>query len=231
MIKNEKKVIVFIVEGMSEEAALGTIMKEFFINEEVQFFIVHGDITLHDYVSVDKILLKINKVLDTVKERYRYKTSDFLKIIHITDTDGVFISDDKVTKAKVPEITYYEDCVVAPSVSSTLERNHRKADILFKLRNTGKVKKIPYRIYFNSCNLEHVLFNELKDFSDEEKEEMSDAFADRYEGRCEEFIDFISSENLAVVGSYQDTWDFIEEGMNSLQRHSNMHQIFGQDLE
>lgn len=231
MIKNEKKVIVFIVEGMSEEAALGTIMKEFFVNEQVQFFIVHGDITLHDYVSVDKILLKINKVLDTVKERYRYKTSDFLKIIHITDTDGVFISDDKVTKAKVSEITYYEDRVVAPSVSSTLERNHRKADILFKLRNTGKVKKIPYRIYFNSCNLEHVLFDELKDFSDEEKEEMSDAFADRYEGRCKEFIDFISSENLAVVGSYQDTWDFIEEGMNSLQRHSNMHQIFGQGLE
>ena len=69
MKNNEKKVIVFIVEGMSEEAALGTIMKEFFVNEQVQFFIVHGDITVHDYVSVDKILLKINKVLDTVKER------------------------------------------------------------------------------------------------------------------------------------------------------------------
>ena len=45
MKNNEKKVIVFIVEGMSEEAALGTIMKEFFVNEQVQFFIVHGDIT------------------------------------------------------------------------------------------------------------------------------------------------------------------------------------------
>ena len=28
-----------------------------------------------------------------------------------------------------------------------------------------------YRFYYNSCNLEHVLYNQLKDFSDEEKME------------------------------------------------------------
>ena len=42
----EKKVIVFIVEGRSDEAALGSIMKEFFSNHEVQFIVVHGDIKI-----------------------------------------------------------------------------------------------------------------------------------------------------------------------------------------
>lgn len=33
---SEKKVIAFIVEGASDEAALGTIMKEYFSNNKVQ---------------------------------------------------------------------------------------------------------------------------------------------------------------------------------------------------
>ncbi len=56
---SEKKVVVFIVEGPSDEAALGTIMKEFFSSNEVQFIVVHGDITLKDYVSKNSILKKL----------------------------------------------------------------------------------------------------------------------------------------------------------------------------
>lgn len=41
---NEKKVIAVIVEGPSEEAALGSILKEYFDSAEVQFVVVHGDI-------------------------------------------------------------------------------------------------------------------------------------------------------------------------------------------
>ena len=39
---NEKKVIVVIVEGPSDENAIGGILKEFFSSEEVQFAVVHG---------------------------------------------------------------------------------------------------------------------------------------------------------------------------------------------
>ena len=81
-------------------------------------------------------------------------------------------------------------------------------------------------MYFNSCNLEHVLYNELKDFSDEEKEKMSDDFADKYEGNFLGFVDFISDTGLAVSGTYNQTWKYIEKENNSLQRHSNMHLIF-----
>ena len=101
---------------------------------------------------------------------------------------------------------------------------------MFKLSSTGKVHDIRYRLYFNSCNLEHVLYNELKDFSDDEKEEMADDFADKYEGKVQDFIDFISDSAVAVSGTYKQTWKYIEKDKNSLQRHSNMHLIFDQGL-
>ena len=79
--------------------------------------------------------------------------------------------------------------------------------------------------YF-SGHVEHVLYGELRDFSDEEKQILSDDFADRYEGKPEEFIEFISDRAIAAAGTYQKTWDFIEKGIHSLNRGSNMHLIF-----
>ncbi|MBQ8799112.1 MAG: hypothetical protein IJZ55_06070 [Lachnospiraceae bacterium] len=222
----EKKVIAFIVEGASDEAALGTIMKEYFLDNEVQFVVIRGDITTKDYVSKDAILKKINEQIEEVKKRYRYQTEHFIKIIHLTDADGVYVGEDCVKYAEVEGIQYYTDHMETAKVKETVERNVRKADILFKLRRTGTVQGIPYKIYYNSCNLEHVLYNELKDFTDEEKRDMSDDFAEKYEGKAEEFVAFISDTEIAVPGTYQKTWDFLEKDKNSLNRHSNMHLIF-----
>ena len=72
----------------------------------------------------------------------------------------------------------------------------------------------------------HVLFNALKDFSDDEKTEMSDDFADKYDGHIDDFIEFISAPDVAVQGTYKDTWKFIGKDRHSLERHSNMHLIF-----
>ena len=224
---SEKKVVVFIVEGPSDEAALGTIIKEYFSSNEARFIVAHGDITLKDYVSSANILKKINEQIEGVKSRYRYSQDDFIKVIHIVDMDGVYIPDRDIVEADVEEIQYYEDHIEAKGANITAERNKRKGDILYKLRKTGKINGIPYRVYFNSCNLEHVLYGELKDYSDEEKQILSDDFADRYDGKVGEFIEFILSPDIAVQGTHQKTWDYIEKDMNSLKRHTNMHLIFG----
>lgn len=223
---SEKKVVVFIVEGSSDEAALGSIMKEYFSDNEVRFVVVHGDITLKDYVSNGHILKKIHEQIESIKRKYRYKQRDFIKIIHITDMDGVYIPETSVKKAAVEEIRYYEDHIDAKNVSAVIERNVRKGDILYKLRKTGKINGIPYRIYFNSCNLEHVLYGELREYSDEEKQILSDDFADKYDGKVDEFIKFISDFAIAVPGTYQKTWDYMRQSHNSLKRYTNMHLIF-----
>ena len=222
----EKKVVLFIVEGPSDEAALGSVMKEYFSSDEVQFVVVHGDITLKDNVSLDDIKKKINEQIEYIQRRYRYNFDDFIRIIHIVDMDGVYIPSEDIKNADIEEVQYYEDFILAKHVQVIADRNKRKGDILFKLRKTGKIHEIPYRIYFNSCKLEHVLYGELKNYSDEEKQRLSDEFADKYDGRAEEFVTFISEPAIAVLGTYQKTWDYIEKDKNSLHRHSNMHFIF-----
>lgn len=149
-----------------------------------------------------------------------------MQIIHIVDMDGVYIPNEAIIKADVEEVQYDEERIQAKNIELIMERNKKKGEILYKLRKTGKIHEISYKIYFNSCNLEHVLYGELKNFSDEEKEILSDDFAERYDGRVEEFIAFISESSVAVLGTYQKTWDYIEQDKNSLHRHSNMHLIF-----
>lgn len=222
---SEKKVIAIIVEGPSDEAALGSIFKEYFSQEEIQFAVVHGDISSNDYSSVDNIVMKINTLVDVVKRKYGYNEEDFLQIIHIADTDGAF-TKGKVKYADVAGVQYFEDHIEAQNVEAINNRNEKKATILFKLYSTGRINGIKYRIYFNSCNLEHVLFDELKDFTNDDKEEMADEFAEYYEGNMDEFIEFISDENIAVPGTYKQTWRFIEKVENSLKRNTNMHLIF-----
>ena len=73
MSKQEKKVVLFIVEGPSDEAAIGPIMKEYFANDTVEFKVVHGDITSAKNVNSENIIKKINEQLEVVKEKYRYK--------------------------------------------------------------------------------------------------------------------------------------------------------------
>ena len=195
---NEKKVIAVIVEGPSDENAIGGILKEFFSSEEVQFAVVHGDITSNEFTTVDNVIRKIDGLLDGIKSKYGYHWDDFIKVIHIADTDGVF-AKDCVVEADVEEIQYYEDHMEGAVVEAIERRNKHKSEILYGV---------------------------LKNFSDDEKEEMSDDFAERYEGKVNDFISFISDEAVAVPGTYKETWRFIEKDKHSLERHSNMNLIF-----
>lgn len=213
---NEKKVVTVIVEGPSDENAIGGILKEFFSSEEVQFAVVHGDITSNYSTTKENVVSKVGALIETIKSKYGYNWGDFVKIIHIADTDGAF-TKNCIKEAEVENIQYYEDHMEYFDIEEVEKRNAHKSEIMFN------------RLYFNSCNLEHVLYNELKDFSDDEKEILSDEFAEKYEGKVLEFIDFISDKSVSVEGTYKETWKYIEKDKNSLQRHSNMHLIFKTD--
>lgn len=169
---SEKKVVAVIVEGSSDESAIGSILKEYFSSEEVQFAVVHGDITSDDNTTVDNVISKICILVDGIRKKYGYEWKHFTKIIHIADTDGAFTRGCvREGEAEVEYIQYYEEYMEAPDVDAAERRNEHKSTIMYKLYSMGKVHDIYYRFYYNSCNLEHVLYNQLKDFSDEEKME------------------------------------------------------------
>lgn len=218
---SEKKVIAVIVEGPSDESAIGGILKEYFSSEEVQFAVVHGDITSDYGTTVENVSSKIDELIDSIRRKYGYSWTDFLRIIHIADTDGTF-TKDCIVQADVKRIKYYIDHIEAKNPEKVEQRNQHKAEIMHKLSGIGMIHdKIPYRFFFNSCNLEHVLYGELEDFSDDDKEQMSDDFAEKYEGKVDEFIEFISDDSFAVPGKYNETWKFIMKDKNSLNRHTN----------
>ena len=70
---SEKKVIAIIVEGPSDENAIGGILKEYFSSEEVQFAVVHGDITSNEFTTVDNVVTKITALIDGIKIKYGYQ--------------------------------------------------------------------------------------------------------------------------------------------------------------
>ena len=203
---NEKKVVAVIVEGPSDENALGGILKEFFSSEEVQFAVVHGDITSDKNTTTDNVLKRIDKLIDGLRSRYGYQWDDFIRIIHIADTDGTF-TKDCVMESDNDAVRYHEDFIEAPNVEALIKRNECKAQIMLKLHSTGKVHGIKYRLFYNSCNLEHVLYNELKDFSDEEKEALSDdfkAYAKQIILNAKALAKSLMDEGLDIVGGGTD---------------------------
>lgn len=66
---SEKKVIVVIVEGPSDENAIGGILKEYFSTDEVQFAVVHGDITSNEFTTVDNVIRKIGRTYRWYKDK------------------------------------------------------------------------------------------------------------------------------------------------------------------
>ncbi len=227
MAKNDKKVIAVIVEGPTDEDAIGSVLKAYFASEEVQFVVIHGDITTQEFVNAENIVKKIDEKVHIMMNQYGYHDTDMKQIFHILDMDGACIPDEDVCESKQgTSIKYYLDHIETPDVDYIRERNHRKSALLFKLSRTTNVHRIPYRAFFNSRNLEHALYGIVDDMTDDEKSELADDFADKYEDDLEGFIKLINSDEIAVKGTHQETWKYIQKDHHSLERHSNMHLIF-----
>ena len=61
---------------------------------------------------------------------------------------------------------------------------------------------VPYRVYYMSCNLDHVLYNK-RNSTDEEKENDAYAFAKQYKGDRDGFVKFISESSFSVMGDFK----------------------------
>ena len=80
---------------------------------------------------------------------------------------------------------------------------------------------LPYQVYYMSCNLDHVLHNK-RNSTDEEKEKDAYIFAKKYKDDKNGFMAFISESEFSVIGEYRKSWKYIEEGLHSIERHTNL---------
>lgn len=228
MSSKRLKAVLVIVEGPSEQTALEHPFTKMFDPAEVRVDIVHGDITADERSLPSTILGAVGKRVRDYASRYGMKQGDILRVIHVVDTDGVYIPDANVIEdsAHCGRPVYSETDIRAAPKSNVKARNQRKRANLNRLSSTVSVwGKVPYSVYYMSCNLDHVLHG-VQNSSDADKTNNARAFAKRFHNDLDGFVDFISNPDKAVVGEYQDTWAFIRQGLNSLQRHTNLALCF-----
>lgn len=226
-----KKIVFIIVEGPSDEEALAVILSRLYDKNTVYVHIVHGDITSQKGVAETNILAKIgDKVKKYAKDNHYTIKHHFEEIIHIVDTDGAYISDDCIIKDNCEKLIYDSESIRTTNPDKIIERNIQKSSIINKLCSTSTIVNLPYHVFYMSCNLDHVLHNQLNS-SDEEKEKNSYLFAKTYKDDIPAFLAFIRESDFSVVSQYRESWEFIKQGKNSLNRYTNLGLYYPKETE
>ena len=91
-----RKIVFVIVEGASDETALGVALTQIFDKDSVHVHIMHGDITTRAGVSSQNIVAKIGNEVRAYAVSNHYKAKDFKQIIHIVDTDAAYLLSEKI---------------------------------------------------------------------------------------------------------------------------------------
>ena len=220
-----KKIIFVIVEGPSDEETLGVLLNRIYDSNFVYIHVMHCDITTEMNVNPGNVVAKIGDLVKKYAGR-TFKSADFCQIIHITDTDGAFIPNDAILEDESAIKPFYSETNIKTYNKIGIEnRNQRKRENLNRLSSTSEIWSIPYRVYYMSCNLDHVLYGKMNS-TDEEKKNDAFSFAKKYRDNIPEFINYISNSDFSVVDSYPQSWQYIRAGLHSLERHTNFGLCF-----
>lgn len=226
-----KKIVLVIVEGPSDEVALGMALSQVYDKDFIYVHIMHGDITTRRGVSSKNIVAKLGNEVTAYAKSQHYKASDFKQIIHIVDTDGAYIPDDNIMeKENYLDIRYENDGIYTNNKASVMTRNQQKRDNLYRLRSCGIIWTIPYSLYYMSCNLDHVLYDK-QNSTDKDKENDAYVLSKKYKGKVESFKEFICKSPFSVTGDYKGSWDYIEKDLNSVNRYTNLCICIENELE
>ncbi len=226
---SRKKIIFVIVEGPSDEDTLGVLLNRIYDSNFVYIHVMHCDITTELNINPSNIVSKIDKLVKRYAGR-TFSSTDFCQIIHITDTDGAFIPNDAIVEDKSVIKPFYTETNIRTHRKTGIEnRNQRKRENLNRLSSTYEIWNIPYRVYYMSCNLDHVLYGKMNS-TDAEKKNDAFSFAKKYRNNVPNFINYISKSDFSVADDYLQSWQYIREGLHSLERHTNFGLCFKSEL-
>lgn len=218
----KRKIIFVIVEGPSDDEALGVLFSKIYDKDSVYIHIMHGDITTKAGVSSSNIVSVVGNCVRQYAAQNHYRATDFKEIIHIVDMDGAYIPDSAIVEdLEAVNPVYSTTEIHVENPNSIINRNMRKRENINRLKSTGQIWKLPYKIYYMSCNLDHVLYGKLNS-TDEEKEKDAYQFAKKYRNDIPGFLKYIKESDFAVGPDYKESWEYITQGVRSLERHTNL---------
>ena len=218
-----KKIVLVLVEGPSDDTALGVILSRLFDKNKVHIEIMHGDITANYSIEPNDIVSALGDIVRKYANAMHFSQIHFQQVIHIVDMDGAYIPEASVIEnpsAVKPVYTLTEIQTARPD--QLILRNKHKQEKLNRISNLKKVwVSVPYQAYYMSSNLDHVLYGKINS-TDEEKENNAYAFARKYRDDVDGFLDFISDSDFSKTGDYKESWEFIKKEHHSLERYSNL---------
>lgn len=224
-----KKVLFVIVEGPSDEDALGVLFSRIYDMNAVYIQVVHGDITTDRYTTASNIVSKIGNLISKYAKSNNYVKTDFAEIIHIVDTDGAYVPDNCIKQRDDAKTVYDLEAIYTDCPDKIIQRNIQKRSVLNKLSTASVIYGAPYHIFYMSCNLDHVLYNK-QNSSNEEKETDSYRFANKYKSDIQGFLSYIGNSPFSVKANYSESWEYIKRDRHSLQRNTNLALCFPQQI-
>ena len=230
-----KKVLLFIVEGQSDEAALDGVLSRLLSDKKIRFHVVRNDITTRERRGNVSIITLVNEQVMKFMTSYHLLPKDILQVVHLMDTDGAFVPESAIIEdSGISGFEYTRETITAPSKAAVRQRNATKSSNMLRLAHMGTTyRNIPYEAYYCSRNLEHVLHDIEENCSSDEKMRLSDLFDEQYKDSPAEFLTFISSVPPAVpCYDYDDSWNYISqpEALHSLERGCNLHILLNRML-
>jgi len=240
------KVVLFLVEGLSEIKVLKPIISEIYYRIDPDIDVCFptiiedgltrgGDITSQYNVRPNNIENEIYKqFLKTFFDHEKLFPKDIIEIIHIVDTDGVYIPDDHVKAKENDEINtkifYGENEMFTVNIEATLNRNKRKRENMNFLSSLSSIKvkskTIPYSVFYFSSNLDHVLYDNAN-LDMRSKVEIAGIYIEQLESNPFKFIETLKNTSCAVTGmDYSQSWEFIRQDIHSLHKYTNLSILF-----
>ena len=237
--RERKKLVLILIEGKSDIEALEYGLSNLYdrIDSSIEVFFLHmktqsqewGDITSRGGTTPQNIEKRIvHDIIDPFLKVRGVYPKDILEIVHILDIDGVYINDDLIFKKDgIEKIQYAENGMYTADPGATSERNREKRANLDLLSSIYSLKvgskTIPYSAYYFSCNIDHFISNEenldwvwkttlAREFS--EKCMKDDSF---FQNK------FLNSDDCKRGLNYQESWEYIKTGTESLKPHSNLY--------
>jgi hypothetical protein len=233
MMKN-KKVVLLIVEGECEEILLTERLRELFKQHQIIFEVQRGDI-LFNFKEYRKPIKSIigDKVKETLIKR-KFKKEDILAILHIIDTDGCLIAEDKIVinEAQEASIYYQQEQIIVPDEKqkeSIITRNKLRSRNIRSMNSIEGILsgKIAYRMYYLSRNLEHVIFDEPNPHAKAKIDDVEKFIKDLkipLEDYLNQYMPVCAGDSHQE--KYEESWNKVSENTSSLKRMTNVPLLF-----
>ena len=222
---------LFIVEGPSDAVIYETILSAL-IDTNVSVVVTKGDIT--SKTDLPYFMLKGTELIEEFikKELSNSEILGLSKVIFITDTDGCYIPNENIKSSSDVQFNIYQaNCIISRSCADLVNRNKRKSlnlNLIYKAKTV--LDDVPLESYYNSCNLDHVYFNE-RNLSDDLKIHYARNFANKLADSLTDYVLFISSDKLCPYKEYYKSWEYIKSRTNSLLRRTNFYSFLLRNFE